>query len=125
MELLIGKRKVRIMQERRRNQRIELEGKLLVKRMDQGGRADKVGIEINDCSKTGVGFTCMERLDMGAVYEAYLTIWTKEVLHVFLEIVRVENNRNGRFEYGAIFIGMSEMDASRIETYGTIQNMNV
>ncbi len=113
------------MQERRKNQRIGLEGKLLVKRMDQGGRADKVGIEINDCSKTGVGFTCMERLDMGAVYEAYLTIWTKEVLHVFLEIVRVENNRNGRFEYGAIFIGMSEMDASRIETYGTIQNMNV
>lgn len=62
---------------------------------------------------------------MGAVYEAYLTIWTKEVLHVFLEIVRVENKQNGRFEYGAIFIGMSEMDASRIETYGTIQKMNV
>ena len=107
------------MQERRKNQRIELEGKLVVKRMDQGGRS-----EINDCSKTGVGFTCMERLDMGAVYEAFLTIWTKEVLHVFLEIVRVENKQNGYFEYGAIFIGMSEMDASRIETYGTIQKMN-
>ncbi len=26
------------MQERRRNQRIELEGKLVVKRMDQGGK---------------------------------------------------------------------------------------
>lgn len=112
------------MQERRKNQRIELEGKLLVRRMDQGGKAEKVGIEINDCSKTGVGFTCAEKLDMGAVYEAYLTIWTKEVLHVFLEIVRVENSQNGRFEYGAIFIGMPEMDASRIETYSTIRNMN-
>lgn len=113
-----------IMQERRKNQRIELEGKLLVKRMDQGGRAERISIGINDCSKTGVGFTCMERLDMGAVYEAFLTIWTKEVLHVFLEVVRIENKQNGRFEYGAIFIGMSEMDASRIETYSTIKKMN-
>ena len=112
------------MQERRRNQRIELEGKLLVKRMDQGGKAERVGIEITDCSKTGVGFSCMERLDMGAVYEAFLTIWTKEVLHVFLEIVRVENKQNGWLEYGAIFIGMSEMDASRIETYSTVTKMN-
>ncbi len=112
------------MRERRKNQRIELEGKLVVKRMDQGGKAERIGIEINDCSKTGVGFTCMERLDMGAVYEAFLTIWTKEVLHVFLEIVRVENRQNGMFEYGAIFIGMSEMDASRIETYSTIKKMN-
>lgn len=112
------------MQERRKNQRIELEGKLVVKRMDQGGRAERINIGINDCSKTGVGFTCMERLDMGAVYEAFLTIWTKEVLHVFLEIVRVENRQNGAFEYGAIFIGMSEMDASRIETYSTVKKMN-
>ncbi len=113
------------MQERRKNQRIELEGKLLVKRMDQDGRADKVSIDINNCSKTGVGFTCREKLEMGAVYEAFLTIWTKEVLHVFLEVVRAENSRNGAFEYGAIFIGMSEMDAGRIETYGTIKKMNV
>jgi hypothetical protein len=27
------------------------------------------------------------------------------------------------YEYGAIFIGMSETDASRIETYGTIHDM--
>ncbi len=112
------------MQERRKNQRIELEGKLLVRRMDQGGKAEKISITITDCSKTGVGFSCMEKLDMGAVYEAFLTIWTKEVLHVFLEIVRVENKQNSMLEYGAIFIGMSEMDASRIETYSTIKNMN-
>ena len=69
-----------------------------------------------------VGYGVVSRVK---VYEAFLTIWTKEVLHVFLEVVRVENKQNGKFEYGAIFIGMSEMDASRIETYGTIQNMNV
>ena len=111
------------MQERRKNQRIELEGKLLVRRMDQGGKAEKIGIEISDCSKTGVGFACAEHLDMGAVYEAYLTIWTKEVLHAFLQIVRIEL-KGGVYGYGAIFIGMPEMDASRIETYSTIKNMN-
>ena len=33
----------------------------------------------------------------GAIYEAYLTIWTKEVLHAVVEIVRIEKKENTIF----------------------------
>ena len=48
-----------------------------------------------------------------------MTIWTKEVIHAFLRIVRIEMI-DGKFHYGAVFIGMPEMDAARIETYQTV-----
>ena len=76
-------------------------------------------IDINDVSKGGVGFTCKEVLQIGTIYESYLTIWTKEVLHAFLQIVRIEMKENG-YVYGATFVGLPEMDASRIAVYQTI-----
>lgn len=111
------------MDERRRNKRLELSSRILIKRLGQNV-AEEVHIDISDVSKTGVGFTCSTRLEVGAVYESFLTIWTSEVLHTFLEVVRI-SRRGDIYEYGAIFIGMSEMDASRIETYGTIQDMGI
>ena len=51
---------------------------------------DKVVRFFNKFSEsTGVGFICTEKLDIGAVYEGYLTIWTKEVIHCFIEVVRI------------------------------------
>lgn len=111
------------MDERRRNKRLELSSRILIKRLGQNV-AEEVHIDISDVSKTGVGFTCSTRLEVGAVYESFLTIWTSEVLHTFLEVVRI-SRRGDIYEYGAIFIGMSEMDASRIETYGTIRDMGM
>lgn len=111
------------MEERRKNKRLELDSKLLVKRLDQEGQAEEVNIVITDVSKSGVGFTCPELLNIGAVYESFLMIWTKEVLHTFLQIVRIVKKDDGTYDYGAIFIGMTEIDASRIETYTTIDDM--
>lgn len=112
------------MEERRKNRRIELGAKLLIKRMDYNTEPEEVNIEVTDVSKTGVGFICPVPLETGAVYESFLTIWTKEVLHAFLEIVRVDKKEEERYEYGAIFIGMTEQDASRIAAYDTIDNMS-
>lgn len=109
------------MEERRKTKRTELLSKILIKRLGGDGPAKEVGIDVTDVSKTGVGFTCDEPLLIGNVYETYLTIWTKEVLHAFLEIVRIEK-RDNTFSYGAIFIGMPEMDASRIEVYQTVND---
>lgn len=106
--------------ERRKNKRTRMPSALVIKRMD--GHSDKeISINIIDVSKTGVGFTSEEFLMIGEVFESFLTIWTKEVLHAFLQIVRVELDGDG-YLYGAIFIGMSEMDASRIEVYQTIND---
>jgi len=88
-----------------------------MKRLD-GGEDTEVEIEVIDISKSGVGFISDASLTIGAVFESYLTIWTKEVLHSFLQIVRIEMLESG-YNYGASFIGMSEVDASRIEVYQT------
>lgn len=109
------------MDDRRRNRRIELESKLVIKRLDGSDLSQEVSIDILDVSKTGVGFSCKTPLEIGAVYEAYLTIWTKETIHSFIEIVRIVKADN-TFVYGAIFIGMSEMDAARIAVYDTISS---
>ncbi len=107
------------MEERRKNLRMEMPSTLSVKRLD-GQKAEEVDIEVIDVSKTGVGFACTTALEIGAVYEANLRIWTQEVLHAFIEIVRIEK-KGLTFEYGAIFIGMPEMDSARIETYQTVE----
>lgn len=104
------------MNERRKTKRTELSSRLIIKRLGGEETDSEVAIEVADISKTGLGFTCTEPLTIGAVYEGYLTIWTKEVLHAFLEIVRIEKKED-IFEYGAIFIGMPEMEAARIEVY--------
>jgi len=111
------------MDDRRKDRRLELESRILLKRLDENsGQGSEVTIDVTDVSKRGVGFHCDEALTIGAVYEAYLTIWTKEVLHAFLEIVRIEKV-GGSFQYGAIFIGMPEMDSARIATYDTMDQM--
>lgn len=107
------------MEERRKNKRTSLNSSIILKRLDDG-RDEEVEIEVIDVSKTGVGFTCTEPLTIGAIYESFLTIWTKEVLHAILEIIRIEKKGN-TISYGAIFVGMPEMDACRIETYQTVE----
>ena len=105
------------MDERRKTKRSTLTSHLVIKRLDSGA-IEEVEIEVLDVSKTGIGFTSKEPLIIGAVYEGYLTIWTKEVLHAFIEIVRIEKKADS-FEYGAIFIGMPEVESNRIEVYQT------
>ncbi len=108
-----------LMEERRKSKRTQLQSKIVVKRLDSGVQ-EELDIDVVDVSKSGVGFNCSTPLTIGAVYEAYLTIWTKEVLHAILEIVRIEKKDN-TIAYGAIFVGMPEMDASRIEVYQTVE----
>lgn len=107
------------MEERRKAKRSELLSKIILRRLDNG-KTEDVKIDVADLSKTGVGFTCDEPLTIGAIYEAYLTIWTREVIHAVVEIVRIEKLKN-TISYGATFVGMPEMDAFRIETYQTVE----
>ena len=99
------------MEERRRSKRTEMSSTLMVKRLDQGDMQE-VSIDIVDVSPNGVGFLCKEVLSIGAVYESKLRIWTQEVLHAFLQIVRIEMKED-TYAYGAVFIGMPESDAAK------------
>ncbi len=104
------------MEERRKSRRMDLEARLIVKRLDSDEKREVV-INISDVSRTGVGFSCSDKLELKAVYECRLTIWTKEVIHAFLQIVRANEKEEDICHYGAVFIGMSEQDASRISVY--------
>ena len=110
------------MEEKRHSQRSELTSKLMIKRLDSQDAGEEVTIDITDVSKGGVGFTCNKALEIGAVYESFLEIWTKEVLHVFLQIVRA-NEIEGGYSYGAFFIGMPDYDAQRITAYETVREL--
>lgn len=106
------------MQERRKSKRSPLQSKLMITRIDDNV-TEEVAIDVSDLSKGGIGFTCDEILQIGSIYESYLTIWTKEVLHAFVQIVRIEMKDSG-YAYGASFVGLPEMDASRIAVYQTV-----
>lgn len=111
------------MSEKRKNKRIGLDGELVVKRLDDNGGSSstKAKVSVKDVSKTGMGFTCDYPLAMGSVYEMNLTLWTKETIHCFVQIIRMVE-QEGNYMYGGIFIGMSEEDASRISIYITFDD---
>lgn len=112
------------MEEKRKSRRMSLSARLLIKNMnDESAKAEEVEIDVLDVSKTGVGFTCDMPLTIGAVYEAFLKIWTEEVIHVFLKVVRIEQMQDGRYTCGTIFIGLPELDAGRIEVYDLMTRM--
>ncbi|MBR6478782.1 MAG: PilZ domain-containing protein [Lachnospiraceae bacterium] len=107
------------MDDRRKSIRTKLASRLIVRRLDEAENQE-VEIDIVDVSKDGVGFTADRALKIGAVYEGFLTIWTKEVIHAFLQIVRIELVEDKLYGYGARFVGMPEMEANRIEVYQTV-----
>ncbi len=107
-----------IVEERRKTKRLTLESSLVMKRLDGAGE-EEVCINVIDISKRGIGFTCEEPLQIGAVYESRLTIWTKEMISAFVEIVRIEMAED-TFIYGGIFVGMPEIDACRIAIYDVV-----
>ncbi len=108
------------MNEKRGSKRTELLSRLIIKRLD-GSKTEEAIIDVTDLSKTGIGFESKTVLNIGAVYEAFLTIWTRDTLHAFVEIVRIEK-KGDMYSYGGIFIGMPEMDAARIDTYQTVED---
>ena len=108
------------MDERRKNKRTLMDSSIVIKKLDNEDHRE-VAINITDVSKVGIGFECEEVLSIGDVYESFLTIWTKEVIHAFLQIVRIELGSSG-YVYGASFIGMPEIDSARIEVYQTIND---
>ena len=112
------------MEEKRDSRRIDLSAKLLIKNMnDASAAAEETEVEVLDVSKTGVGFICDVPLAIGAVYETNLKIWTDEVIHAFLKVVRIEQTKEERYVCGTIFIGLPELDARRIGVYDLVDSI--
>ena len=110
------------MEERRSSKRLGLSGELIIKALDKGSVPESVAIKIVNCSGSGLGFECKSQLTLGNNYEAYITIWTHEMLHVFLQVVRGEQLKDA-YKYGCIFIGMPDSDRQRIAVYETVEEL--
>lgn len=108
------------MEEKRRSKRLVLEAHLVMKRIDSG-KDDRIPVEVLDLSKTGIGFKCEKVLEINSVYEAELTIWTKEVIHTFINVTRFDNSGDDNI-YGATFVGMTESDACKIDIYDMFES---
>lgn len=107
------------MDEKRKSKRLDLSVVLLMKRLD-ATEAKEVSVDVFDLSKTGIGFSCGETLELGSVYESNIRIWTGDTIHAFIEIVR-GSKQDGTLAYGGIFVGMPEADWCRIGVYETYQ----
>lgn len=106
------------MEEKRRAKRLDLSGEILIKELG-ATEHEVVDIKITDASTSGIGFSSEKQLTIGDNYEANITIWNKEVLHVFLQIVRAVKDGD-LYHYGCIFIGMPEDVKMRIQVYETV-----
>lgn len=107
------------MDEKRNSRRLDLDVTVELERIDdtQGVTTLKlVHVDITDLSKSGIGFVAKAKMDLGSFYNTKLQIWTKEVIEAVVEIVRCEEIEDG-FLYGAIFIGMLDTDAMKIDIY--------
>ena len=109
------------MEEKRKHKRLGLTGELILKKLGGNEEGQPAQIEIHDCSRDGIGFSTDVQLTIGNNYEANLTLWTKEVLHVFIQIVRAAKVGDV-FQYGGIFIGMPDADIMRIQVYETVED---
>ncbi len=105
--------------EKRQYKRLELDVSVQLERLDE----DEVTtlkyahVDVTDISKSGIGFRSLKQLEVGSYYDTKIEIWTKEVVDAVVEIVREEKLPDGSYKYGAIFIGMSNTDALKIEIY--------
>lgn len=107
------------MEERRRSKRLDLEVTVQIERLDSDDTTTVKYSKVNvvDISKTGIGFKSAQKLAKGTFYDVKLQIWTKEIIDAVIEIVRVNKEEDGSYRYGAVFIGMTETDALKIEIY--------
>ena len=107
------------MDERRRKKRTDLDAQLKIKKAD-GSKIGEHDIDVTDVSITGIGFMCADELEIGSIYEGTLTIWTKEKIKVFLDIVRRQEKEDG-IKYGAHFVGMPDLYKRKIGIYQTVE----
>ncbi|MCR4841837.1 MAG: PilZ domain-containing protein [Eubacterium sp.] len=104
-------------EERRRHKRLDLNVSVEIERLDDDGitTLKYANVNVADISKSGMGFTSKEKLEVGSFYDVRLQIWTKEIINAVIEIVRRDGS--DPYRYGCTFIGMTETDALKIEIY--------
>lgn len=106
------------MVEKRKCKRLDLSVSVQLERLSNDGimTVRYLTVDVKDISKSGIGFSAEQELEIGTYYDTKIQIWTKEIIDAVIQIVRREE-KDGRYQYGATFIGMAERDALKIDIY--------
>ena len=106
------------MEEKRKHKRLDIDVSVQLERLDEDGitTLKYVHVDVTDISRSGIGFKANVQLELHTYYDTKIQIWTKEVVDAVIEIVRCEE-KEGVYHYGAVFIGMTDTDALKIDIY--------
>ena len=114
------------MNEKRNSRRLDLDVTVELERIDDNSEVTTIKLvnaDVTDLSRSGIGFTSKEKLDLDSFYNTKLQIWTRETLDAVVEIVRCQELEDG-YHYGAKFIGMIDSDALKIDIYKIFYEYN-
>lgn len=105
--------------ERRQHKRLQLDVSIRLDPLDEDGMTTSryEHVDVTDISRSGLGFKSAKKLDKSLYYDTKIQIWTKEVVDAVMELVWEEALENDSYKYGAVFIGMSDTDAVKIDVY--------
>lgn len=82
----------------------------------EGVNAD---ISIFDISRAGIGFLCGKELPLDYYFDAKITFEENDYFYCVIKIIRPgRTNEEGKFLYGAEFVGLAPFLADRIDKYG-------
>lgn len=110
------------MEDRRKSKRLELEVAVQFSKI-QEERVTTVKYEhvtVSDMSRSGIGFSTTQKLKVNDFYDTKIRIWTGETLDTVVQIIR-EEKQGGEYHYGGVFVGMTELDAQKIDIYQMFQ----
>lgn len=107
------------MEEKRNSRRLDLDVSIELERLDQGDMTTlkMMKVEVFDLSGSGMGFMTTRPMDIGALYDTRIQIWTKEVIQTVIRIARCEQISENEYHCGATFVGMADQDARKISIY--------
>lgn len=108
------------MEEKRKNKRLDIDVKVEIERIDEANitTVKYMEVEVTNISKTGLAFRVPDvEFEVGACFDARIQIWTKETIDTIFKVVRVNKLENDVYDYGCIFVGMTDTDALKIEIY--------
>lgn len=105
------------MEEKRAYKRTDLDTKITLHLLNDGGNKVIEDATITNVSHDGIGFRCTEQLTVGNIFKTKITLWTQQTLDCVLKVIRAEAKKDGTYIYGCIFVGMEDREALRILVY--------
>ncbi len=72
-------------------------------------------LQVQNLSKTGLGFICAHDLPRDFYFNAKITIDNEKFFYSVAKIIRVEEVENGEFYYGCEFVGLADILSSIVD----------